>query len=163
MGTTHKSTGGFDRDRLPSWETYADTEGLQLVGRGRWRTTRCDLHGGSDSLRINTESSGWCCMACYAKGGDVLSYHQQRHGLDFVAAAKALGAWTDVGSHPARVERPRRLSARDALTCVEEELTVFVLVVGDIRRGITPSDSDWQRLLTAMSRILFIAEEARRQ
>lgn len=53
MPVAQPHRGGFDRDRLPSWESYADAEGLPLAGRGRWRTTRCDLHGGSDSLRIN--------------------------------------------------------------------------------------------------------------
>jgi hypothetical protein len=32
-------------------------------------------------------------MACNAHGGDVLAFHQQLHGLDFAAAARALGAW----------------------------------------------------------------------
>ncbi|MEZ5622738.1 MAG: hypothetical protein R3E78_16105 [Burkholderiaceae bacterium] len=155
-------SGGFDRDRLPTWEAYADIEGLHLVGRGRWRTTRCDLHGGSDSLRINTESSGWCCMACYAKGGDVLSYHQQRHGLDFVAAAKALGAWSDDGGHHAHGNRPRSFSARDALTCMEEEINVCMVVISDVRSGVVPNEPDWTRFLQAAGRIARIAQEARR-
>ena len=33
------------------------------------------------------------CMVCGAKGGDVLAFYMLRHGLRFIDAAKALGAW----------------------------------------------------------------------
>jgi hypothetical protein len=32
-------------------------------------------------------------MVCEAKGGDVLAFHMQRHGMGFVDACKALNAW----------------------------------------------------------------------
>ena len=148
----------FDRDRLPSWGAYSDAEGLPLAGRGKWRTTRCDFHGGSDSLRINTQSGGWVCMSCGVHGGDVLAYHMRRHGLGFVEAARALGAWIDDGAPP---PRPRAFSARDALSVIETELNVAMVVISDARQGITPTDDDWQRFLLAAGRIDRIAQEAR--
>ncbi|MCB1947326.1 MAG: hypothetical protein KDF55_17555 [Thauera sp.] len=116
----------------------------------------------AERLRINVESGGWVCMNCHAKGGDVLAYHQQRHGLDFVAAAKALGAWSDDARHRIHADRPRSFSARDALTCMEEELNLCMVVISDVRSGAIPNDSDWARYLQAAGRIARIAEEARR-
>jgi hypothetical protein len=34
-------------------------------------------------------------MVCGAHGGDVLAFHMQRHGLRFIEAAQALGAWEE--------------------------------------------------------------------
>ncbi len=149
----------FDRTRLPSWQEYAEAEGLPLTGKGKWRTTRCDLHGGSDSMRINTDSGGWCCMSCGAKGGDVLGHMMQTHGAGFVQAAQALGAWVDDGK-PAPV-RPRGISASDAMSVLSEDLHMCAIVISDIRRGVTPTDGDWQAFLGAAGRCISIAEGAR--
>lgn len=150
----------FHRERLPEPVSYFEGEGLTLRGRGRWRTAGCLFHGGSDSMRINVESGAFVCMAgCGASGGDVIGYHMQRHGVDFVEAARALGAWADDGAPP---PRPRAFSARDALSVIEPELLVAQLVIGDARHGITPNDDDWQRFLAAAGRIDRIAAEAAR-
>ncbi|MFY8042310.1 MAG: hypothetical protein ACOVOD_05230, partial [Rhodoferax sp.] len=71
--------GEFVRDHLPDPVTYFEAEGLTLEGRGPWRTTECRFHGGSDSMRINTVSGSWVCMACNAKGGDVLAHCMAEH------------------------------------------------------------------------------------
>lgn len=47
----------LDRDRLPDPRAFFDREGLALKGSGKWRTTRCDFHDGSDSMRVNVEST----------------------------------------------------------------------------------------------------------
>lgn len=151
----------FDRNRLPDPVGYFEGEGLRLHGRGKWRTAGCPFHGGSDSLRINTDSGAFVCMAgCGAKGGDLLAFHMARHGLDFVQAARALGAWVDDG-RPAPT-RPRAFSATDALSCLTLELNVCALVIADARRGIVPNESDWHRFLDAAGRIQAIAQEALR-
>ena len=82
----------FIRDWVPDWLAYADREGISLRGAGKWRTAPCSIHGGSDSLRVNIESQGWRCMNCDAKGGDVLAHLMQARGLDFISAARELGA-----------------------------------------------------------------------
>ena len=148
----------FDRDALPDPATYFEASGMALQGRGKWRTTRCDFHDGSDSMRVNVESGGWCCMACGAKGGDVLSHLMQSTGADFVQAARTLGAWVEDGK-PTRA-RTRRLSASDAMQVVGTELAVCALVISDARRGITPTDADWQRFLQAAGRVQGIADGA---
>ncbi|HMO48798.1 MAG TPA: CHC2 zinc finger domain-containing protein [Rubrivivax sp.] len=146
----------FDRNALPDPVLYFEAAGMPLQGRGKWRTTRCDFHGGSDSMRVNTDSGGWCCMACGVSGGDVLAHLMKSTGADFIAAARTLGAWIEDGkpSH----QRPRRISPSDAMHIIGAELNVCVIVISDARRGVTPTDSDWQRFLQAASSVQTIAE-----
>jgi hypothetical protein len=152
--------GEFIRECLPDPASYFESEGLTLAGRGAWRTTRCDFHGGSDSMRVNVATGGWVCMACGVKGGDVLAHHMQSYGLSFVEAARALGAYVEDGKPLAG--SPRRFSASDALSAVGEELGVCVVVIADARRGLVPSDSDWTRFLAAAGRVQAIAAETTR-
>jgi len=42
----------FEKSRLPDPVTYFEGQGLKLLGRGGWRTTKCLFHGGSDSMRV---------------------------------------------------------------------------------------------------------------
>ena len=85
---------GFDPADLPEPLAYFESVGLEPKGKGVWRTTASDFHGGSESMRINTRSGYFVCMAgCGARGGDVVAYEMTRNGLGFVEAAKALGAW----------------------------------------------------------------------
>lgn len=86
--------GGFRRDMLPRPTVYFEAEGIELRGRGTWLDAICVFHADSrPSLRVNAETGAFRCMSCGAHGGDVLSFHRRRHGLAFVEAAKALGAW----------------------------------------------------------------------
>ncbi len=89
------NTSLFDRSHLPVALAYfTERERLRLFGRGVWRSARCPFHEDTQpSLRVNVEVGAFRCMACGAKGGDVVAFHMQRHGLRFVDAAKALGAW----------------------------------------------------------------------
>lgn len=150
----------FDRQLLPDRQTFFESEGLTLQGRGKWCTTRCAFHGGSDSMRVNTDTGAWVCMACGVKGGDVLAYAMQRHGLEFVTACKALGAWVGDG-RPQRHDRPRTLSPRAAMEVIAHELLVLIVVIADARRGLTPSDTDWKRFLEGAGRVEHLAEEYR--
>lgn len=85
----------FDRGRLPDAGRYFALSGLRLIGRGRWRSARCPFHDDTrPSLRVNVETGAFRCMACGARGGDVLDFHRARHGLSFKQAARDLGAWT---------------------------------------------------------------------
>ena len=153
--------GEFKRDHLPDTVTYFASEDVRLVGPGPWKSGPCHLHGGSDSLRVNTQSGGWCCMACGAKGGDVLAYHMQRHGLEFVDAARALGAYVDDGKRYTGPVTATTLSARDAMQLVSFELLVALVVISGIRAGVIPSDDDWHRFIESSRRIDTLAEEYR--
>jgi len=98
----------FDRDRLPDPVNYYEGQGLILKGprSTKWKTTRCELHGGGDSMRVNVATGAFRCMNCGARGGDVLAYHMAESGLEFVEAAKALGAWIEDGK-PRKPQNPQ--------------------------------------------------------
>lgn len=147
----------FIRENLPDTRSYFESEGLPLQGHGKWLTGRCDFHGGSDSMRVNTASGGWCCMACGASGGDVLAYHMQAHNLDFIDAAKALGAWQEDGK-PARPHRPKPLPASQAIQVLAFESTLTAIAAGNIAHGIHLTDADRSRLYVAAQRINTISE-----
>lgn len=150
----------FDRALLPAPSAYFEGEGLTLTGprSAKWKTTECRFHGGSDSMRVNVHTGAWVCMAgCGARGGDVLAYHQASHGLDFVEAAQALGAWIDDG-RPHAPQRPTPLSPRAALQVLAFESTLTAIAAGNLARGVALNDVDLQRLLVAVSRITRLVE-----
>ncbi len=147
----------FNRDQLPDpQEYYENTAGLTLMGRGPWRTTRCEFHGGSDSMRINLKSGGFMCMSCGEKGGDVLAYEMQSTGAEFIDAAKALNAWTDDGKPSSY--KPSPVSARTMLEVVSFEVQIVALMGADLSKGIAISEVDKSRLFEAVSRITRVAE-----
>ena len=152
-------TMSFDRTKLPQPSEYFEGLGLAIHGprNAKWRATECQIHGGSDSLRFNTESGGWLCMACGAKGGDVLAHHIQVTGSDFVTAAKALGAWMDDGK-PAPSQKPSPLSYRQALALLAFEIAVAAMVATDVVNGRLISDEDALRIRQAAERITFVQE-----
>jgi len=84
----------FDRRLLPTPAVYYAGEGIKLLGSGAWRDALCPFHQDtSPSLRVRIETGAFRCMACGARGGDLLAFHMQRHDLRFIDAAKSLGAW----------------------------------------------------------------------
>lgn len=151
--------GEYIRSRLPDPVTFFESEGLPVTGTGKWRTTSCQFHDGSDSMRINTESGGWVCMACGEKGGDVLAYVMRKHGLEFVEAARVLGAYVDDAQPHRGSMRPTTLSARDAMAVIAIELYVVAIVIANIRKGVIPSDADWERFLDGAGRIIRLESE----
>lgn len=153
--------GEYKRELLPDSLSFFESRGLTLVGRGKWRTTRCEFHGGSDSLRINTESGAFVCMACGIKGGDVVAYAMQADGSDFLSAIKALGALVDDGKTYLWRDRPRTLTARDAMEVMVSELGPVWIVIADIRKGAIPDDDTWGRFLDHTCRIETLMQEFR--
>lgn len=92
--TATAAVSRFIRERLPEPVRYYQSAGIRLSGRGAWRDALCPFHEDTrPSLRIHIESGAFKCMSCGARGGDVLAFHRQRHGLGFADAARALGAW----------------------------------------------------------------------
>jgi hypothetical protein len=145
----------FDRNLLPDPTAYFENQGLKLTGpsRAKWKTTQCKFHGGSDSMRVNTSTGAYSCMAgCGASGGDVLAYEIAATGADFVAAAKAIGAWVDDGK-PYTPQKPTPLSPRAALSAMAFESTLIAIAAGNIAKGVTLTDADRSRLMLAAGRI----------
>ena len=144
----------FDRNLLPDPTAYFENQGLKLAGprNAKWKTTVCNFHGGSDSMRVNTATGAWVCMACGEKGGDVLAYEIAATGADFVAAAKAIGAWFDDGK-PYTPPRPTPLSPRAALSAMAFEATFVAVAAGNLAQGVVQTDIDRSRLMLAAGRI----------
>lgn len=87
------SVSRFDKERLPDPVQYFDAAGLRLVGHGTWRSALCPFHDDTrPSLRVNANTGAWRCMACGARGGDVIDFHRAKHGLSFMEAVRDLGA-----------------------------------------------------------------------
>ncbi len=148
----------FDRRNLPDPAGYYEAGGLKLTGRGKWRTTECKFHGGSDSMRINTETGAFVCMAgCGARGGDVLDYHMADTGTEFAEAAKALGCWVEDGK-PAKPHKPAPLTPRQALEVLAFEALLVAIAAGNVAHGVALSDADRKRVLQSAGRINRIAE-----
>ena len=112
-------------------------------------------------MRVNTESGAWVCMACREKGGDVLAYLMKAHGLGFVQAAGSLGAFVDDGKPYCGSRKPTTLPARDAMEVTARQLLVLLIVISDVRRGLLPSEADWQRFIEGVGRIESLAAEYR--
>jgi len=151
--------GEFVRDRLPDPVSYFEGEGLQLKGPGKWRTTACVAHGGSDSMRINTDSGAWVCMSCGAKGGDVLAYEMQMNGLEFIEAARALGAWDEDPAQGRGRQRPLSFSPRSALEVLRFDALHCAVAACNMAQGRGLTDEDRERLLAVAARIDLVAEE----
>lgn len=145
----------FVRDRLPDPVGYYEAEGLRLIGprNAKWKTTSCAFHGGSDSMRLNTQSGAFVCMAgCGARGGDVLAYQMAHHGMEFVEAAKVLGAWVEDG-RPQLQRKPTALSPRAALEVLGFESILVAVTAGNVAKGMALTDADRQRLMVCAGRI----------
>ena len=152
-------TTRFRRELLPDPLAYYESQGLRLIGprNSLWKTAACRFHGGSDSLRINTQTGAFVCMAgCGARGGDVLSYHMAVQGLGFIDAAEQLGAWVSGDTRPQRHIRPTPLPARDALTVLAEESTLIAIEGSRIANGVSPTAADLDRVRVAAGRISHI-------
>lgn len=143
----------FNRERLPDPIAYYQGQGLNLMGshQAAWRTTQCQFHGGSDSMRIKVATGAFVCMACSARGGDLLAYEMAVHGVGFVEAAKRLGVWVG-NATPQRHIRPTALTARDALSVLTDEANLIAIESGRMAGGIKLSPEDRTRFLVAVGR-----------
>ena len=150
--------GEFIKDHLPDpLDYYTHTAGLPLTGKGKQRQTRCEFHGGSDSMGINIETGAFICRAgCGARGGDVLAYHRAAHGLDFVAAARDLGAYVDDGKPYAGNTRPSQPPARALLQLASDDLMLCAIVLSDALAG-TLTDADYDVFREAAGRVIHVA------
>jgi hypothetical protein len=149
----------FDRSLLPDAAAYYEAQGLRLTGprSAKWRTTACAFHGGSDSLRVNLHTGGFCCMNCGARGGDVLAYEMALNGLEFIEAARHLGAWVEDGSPLLTSPRAAPLSPRAALEVLGFEALLVAVAADMLAKGGSLSIIDAERLKTCASRINRIA------
>jgi hypothetical protein len=148
----------FEREKLPDPVSYYEAQGLTLQGprNAAWKTTECRFHRGSDSMRIKVGSGAFVCMACGARGGDVLAYQMAAYGQSFIEAAKQLGAWS--GGKPSKEHiRPNPFSARDALNVLVFEGTLVAIADCRSAKGIKPNPEDLERIMVAVGRLNHVA------
>lgn len=142
----------FDRSLLPEPIAYYESQGLILTSRGKWRTTECMFHGGSDSMRINVANGAWRCMSCGVNGGDVLAYEMKFHGSEFVEAAKEIGAWVDDGK-PQIVRKPTAMSPRDSIQVLATESNLIAIAGHNVANRVALTEGDLHRVRVAARRI----------
>jgi hypothetical protein len=149
----------FDRSKLPDPVSYYESQGMTLRGprNASWRTAECQFHGGSESLRVNVGTGAWVCMACGIKGGDVVSHFMQSKGMEFVVAARALGAWTGSDS-PQTQRKPAGLSPRAAMEVMSFEALIAAVAAANVARSVVLKERDLERLLLASNRITKLME-----
>lgn len=90
----------LNRDSLPSPTTFLRERGLLTKApRGKWVSITCPVHAGgkesNPSMRVNLIGGHFKCMACGAKGGDVIALNQLFLGLSFGEAVLDLGGRFD--------------------------------------------------------------------
>jgi len=91
--------GKFNRRKLPAPIAVLYQLNIQTgrVNQGGYWVIRCPFHkGGAEqhpSLNLHQVNGNYLCHACGAKGGDILAFFRQVTGVNFVEAAKRLGAW----------------------------------------------------------------------
>ena len=147
----------YERDMLPDAVAFYESEGLTLIGPGKWKTTRCVFHGGSDSMRINTDNGAFKCMNCEQHGGDVLDYVMQWHGAEFMEAAEWLGATVDDGK-PTKHKPKTTLSPAAALALVQSE-TWFICCTALATADAIKNPADRARLIDATRAIQHVMQE----
>ena len=79
------------------------------------------------------------------------------HGLEFVDACKALGAWIEDG-RPAIQTKPTPLPARAALQVLAVEANLVAVAAGNVAHGVALTQVDLSRVLTASGRITRLVE-----
>ena len=100
-------------------------------------------------------------MGCGAGGRDVLAFHMERHGLDFIAAARQLGAWQDNDKPYTGPRKARKLPAADALELLYQDALLVWVAAGNIRQGVVLTERDFADLGAAEKRIWLVSQEAR--
>lgn len=98
-------------------------------------------------------------MACGVKGGDVLAYEIQMYGIEFIEAAKALGAWEETAPARGIRHKPLPFSARAALDVLRFDALHTAVAACNVAQGIAMSQADRQALVEAAARIEMIAGE----
>ena len=128
-------------------------EGVKPTGRARW-LAKCPSHADrTPSLAIRELDDGRVLVHCFA-------------GCATEEILSAVGLAFDnlFPPRPPKVEgaRPERRSwiPSDAFAIARFEIAVVFLIACDMHKGKAISDQDYQRLLTACSRLEHIAEVA---
>jgi hypothetical protein len=106
----------FAHTLLPDLAAYFEHKGLTLKDppSAMWKTTTCNFHGGSSSMRVNVNSSARVSLSCCVKDDDALAYEINASSSEIVDAAKALYSCVN-DIYPQHQAKPTPLSLQMAL------------------------------------------------
>jgi hypothetical protein len=79
------------------------------------------------------------------------------NGLEFIEAAKELGAWEETGS-PSAPQKPKPLPAGAALEVLAFEALLVAVAASNLAKGVALTQTDRERLHLAAKRIGTIQE-----
>jgi hypothetical protein len=128
-------------------EIIGRLDGVKNTGHGRW-IARCPAHNDRrPSLGVREADDGRVLLYC-------------RAGCETSAILDSIGAtWADLflprsrTDSPARRRREHLVHPADALSLLSHEVSIVVLLSGDMARGLCISEADRARLIVAASRI----------
>jgi hypothetical protein len=123
-------------------------------GKDRWRCA-CPACGGGNrsTLSIGVGDNGCVLLTCWKSGCSP----------EEIAAAIGLtieDLFPPCEASASPLLRRRMLPAAQALELLESEMTLAVVVMSDLRRGIVPDDETSGRFLLALARVIEIRDEA---
>lgn len=143
----------FNRENLPDPESFYKDNLQKVTLRKNQGKGCCPFHEErTPSFSFNTVSGAFYCFGCGVHGGDILSFVMQRDGIEFIEAAKQLGAWINDGKGESR--KPTPISARDALYVLNMETLIIATAGANIANNIKLTNQDLKRLLQAANRII---------
>ena len=90
-------TRKVDRQSLPApFQYLKDRDLLKRKPSGEWASICCPVHSGggekNPSMRVSLIDGHFRCMACGARGADVIALHRLITGAGFLAAVREIGA-----------------------------------------------------------------------
>jgi len=97
----------FDRTLLPNPHAYYGQYFPLKGSKSKALVKCCFHHDKTASLSLDLLSGRFNCLGCGVHGGDVVDFHQQKTGLNFVESCKDLGAWVNTTQ-----DTPDQLAAR---------------------------------------------------
>lgn len=89
-----KPRATINKALLPSVRGYLEQIGLKPIGGAgkKWLQVCCPFHGEKNpSLGVHQDTGGFNCLACGAKGGDLIAFHMKLKGIGFMDACQELG------------------------------------------------------------------------
>jgi putative DNA primase/helicase len=82
--------------------------------RPGWQNVRCVFHGdNTPSLAVNSETGGYICFGCGAKGGDIISFEQAFNHCTFPEAIESLKQFAGMPDYQRMIPEPRRAPRRE--------------------------------------------------
>ena len=149
----------IDKSKLPTPDAYfSQFAGVKISGKSL--RLPCPIHKGENpNLSVDRETGMWQCFTCKAKGGDVIDFERQYHGIGFIRAASNFGAYVPDGKTPTPAAPV--VNYRGLLNVLQTEVEIAALITADLASGKVPSTQDASRLIQAAGRITKVAEVLR--